>query len=266
MSPRSPYTLPLLALALAALGHARVHAEEEITTDRPDVVESTDVVSHVQIETGLQDTRAKADGVQARTFTTPVLLRFGLSHALELRVETDGYTDATTTGPGAGDRVHDQGMSDTSLGLKWRAQESDESGRPAIAWLVDVAAPTGSVDFRGQGWRPSLRLVSEWDLPHDFSLGVMPGITLDRADDGHVFANGQFSVSLDNAIAPHWDAFVELAAQQITARRYGGDVVTFDTGVAHRLSADFQLDAAVFLGLTHEAPALSWTVGASYRF
>src|SRR6476620_5207899 len=93
--PGNPHTLFLLALALAALGHARAHAAEEITTDRPDVVESADIVPHVQVETGLQQTLDKRDGLQARTLTTPTLLRVGVSRTLELRLESDGYTRAT---------------------------------------------------------------------------------------------------------------------------------------------------------------------------
>ena len=50
LSPRSPSSLFLLALA-----------GEEITTDRPDFVESADVVPHVQIETGIESTH---DGQQ----------------------------------------------------------------------------------------------------------------------------------------------------------------------------------------------------------
>jgi hypothetical protein len=265
LSPRSPYTLPLLAFALAALGHARAHAEEEMSTDRPDVVESTDIVPRAQVETGFENALDKHDGLQTRTLTTPTLLRFGLSESLELRVESDFLTSATTTGAD-GSRVRAQGVSDAALGIKWRAQDGNDDGRPAVAWLFDVEMPSGSSDFRGQGWRPTLRLVSEWELPHGFSIGVMPGITLDRTDAGQEFANGQFSVSLDNGFAPHWDGFVEVAAQQIAPRRDGGSVVTFDTGIAHRLTADFQLDASVFFGLTHEAPAVSWGIGASYRF
>jgi len=264
--PRNPCTFPLLVLTILAFGHAGVHAAEEITTDRPDFVESADVVPHVQIEAGFDNTLDKRDGAQTRTLTTPTLLRIALAHDFEFRLETDGYTDATTTVAGEDARVRDQGMSDTSIGLKWRMQEGDESGLPSLAWLADVEMPSGAAAFRGRGWRPTVRLVSEWDLPHEFTLGVMPGITLDRTSEGQQFANGLFAVTLGNGFAPHWDAFVELAGQQFAAKRYGGDIVTFDTGIARRVTEDFQLDAALFVGLTHEAPALSWGLGASYRF
>jgi hypothetical protein len=258
--------LALLGALAAALCPARAcAAEDEITTDRPDVVESAEVVPNVQIETGINDARSRHDGAQARTLTTPTLLRIALSRAFELRLETDGYADASVT-DAAGAHQHDQGMADTALELKWHFQEDDGSGRASMAWLAGVEMPTGAAAFRGRGWRPSLRLVSEWALQDEFSLGVMPGITLDRTAAGQEFANGLFAVVLDNGFAPHWDAFVELAAQQIAARRYGGNVLTFDTGIAHRLTPDFQVDAALYVGLTDAAPAFQWGVGASYRF
>jgi len=266
LSPRSPFALPLRVLALAALGPARAHAGEEINTDRPDFVESSEIVPHVQIEAGFENTLDKRDGRQTRTLTTPTLLRIGLSQVFELRLESDGFTDATATDAAGGQRVHEQGLSDAAVGLKWRVLEGDEAGRPSVAWLADVEMPSGTTAFRGRGWRPLLRLVSEWDLPHEFTLGVMPGIGLDRTDAGAEFADGLFAVTLGNGFAPRWDAFVEVAAQQIAARRHGGNVVTFDTGVARRVTADIQLDAALFVGLTHEAPALSWGLGASWRF
>jgi hypothetical protein len=219
----------------------------------------------VQIETGFADARDRHEGTQARTLTTPTLLRIPLSRSFELRLETDGYTAASGT-DAAGDPVRDQGMADTALELKWHVLEGDEPGAASVAWLAGVEMPTGAAAFRGRGWRPSLRLVSEWELPRGFSLGMMPGITLDRTAAGQEFANGLFAVVLDNGFAPHWDAFVELAAQQIAARRYGGNLVTFDTGIAHRLTPDFQLDAALYVGLTDAAPAFQWGLGASYRF
>jgi hypothetical protein len=270
VSPRAPSALvaalALAALAISAPRDVRADDEGEISTDRPDFVESSEVVPSLQVETGFESALDKRAGVQVRTVTTPTLVRAPLSRAFELRLETDGFTDATTTDDTDGSRMRVQGLSDVALGIKWHFQEGEEGGPPSVAWLADIEMPSGSAAFRGVGWRPSLRLVAEWALPGAFEIGVMPGLLLDRTEDGHAFANGRFAVVVDNGFAPHWDAFVELAAQQIVARRYGGNIVTFDTGIAHRLTPDFQLDASLFLGLTDAAPAVQWGLGASYRF
>jgi hypothetical protein len=267
VSPRaSSASAPAFALALlvvAAPGDGWAEDEGEISTDRPDFVESSEVVPHVQVETGFNSSLDKHGSVQTRTLTTPTLVRAALSRTFELRLETDGFTDAKTTD---GASASAQGMADTSIGIKWHFQDGEEGGPPSAAWLADIEAPSGSAAFRGVGWRPSVRLVVEWTLPEEFSIGLMPGLKLDRTDDGHEFANGLLAVVVGNGFAPHWDAFVELAAQQIVARRYGGNIVTFDAGIAHRLTPDFQIDASLFIGLTDAAPAVQWGLGASFRF
>jgi hypothetical protein len=68
-----------------------------------------------------------------------------------------------------------------------------------MAWLAHVDLDTGSTAFRGQGLRPSLRFVAEWDLPDDMSIGVMPGLVADKAEDGSRFTAGIFAVTLAKA-------------------------------------------------------------------
>ena len=85
--------MPLLACALA-------HADDgAIATDRPDFVESSDVVGpgRFQLETGLTTDRRAQAGVTVRTLTTPTLFRYGIGDTLELRLETEGYTRERTS-------------------------------------------------------------------------------------------------------------------------------------------------------------------------
>jgi hypothetical protein len=44
--------------------------------------------------------------------------------------------------------------------------------------------------------RPSLRVSAEWDLPDDLSLGVMPGIAVDRNAAGKPYRYGILGVVL----------------------------------------------------------------------
>lgn len=69
----------VLAAGLASAPGAR--AEEPLSTDRPDFVESSDVMApaHWQVEAGLQHERTQADGQKVRTLTTPMLLRLVLA-------------------------------------------------------------------------------------------------------------------------------------------------------------------------------------------
>lgn len=94
---------------------------DKIATDRPDFVESSDVVGkyRFQIETSVALERNKEDGFKERTFSTPTLLRYGVSDNLELRAETDGRLVARTDDLVAGTRVTERGYGDLSLGVKW---------------------------------------------------------------------------------------------------------------------------------------------------
>jgi hypothetical protein len=256
-----------LATALAIAGPGTpvgaLAAEEAISTDRPDFVESSDVVGrgHFQIETGFQSERSSDAGITTRTRTTPTLLRFGVSDSIEMRLETDGYTHASSQGQSV------NGYSDLSLGAKWHQQDGDEEkGAPGIGWLAHLDIDTGSPAFRGNGVRPSLRMAAEWDLPHDYSIGVMPGIVADKTADGHRFAAGILAVTVGKQWAPAWRTFVEIAGQQIAAKKYGGSVVTFDAGATYLVNNSTQLDVAVSRGLNDTSPDFVWGVGLSIRF
>lgn len=242
---------------------------EAIATDRPDFVESSDVVGsgHVQLETGLSFEKNREDGVTSRLRTTPTLLRMGVSDSVEFRVETDGHSREQTRDTATGATSVAHGYSDVSLGLKWHTQDGDEkTGKPAIAWLLHADIDSGSSAFRGQGVRPSLRAVAEWELPQEASVGVMGGVVLDRREDDHRFTAGILAVTLGKSWTPKWRTFIELAGQQLAARRNGGSVVTFDTGVTYLVSDSVQLDLFASRGLNHTTPDLQWGVGLSIRF
>lgn len=160
---------------------------EPLATDRPDFVESGQVVGkgRFQFETGISYDRSKQDGVKASNYNTPALFRFGVGETWELRLETDGYTRARAQATGF-PSTSEGGFSDIALGTKWQMQEGDDAtGRPAIAWLLHADLDTGSAPFRGQGVRPSLRMVAEWELPGDVSVGLMPGIAMEKMPKGN---------------------------------------------------------------------------------
>lgn len=266
---RSSRFVPLLVAAAAAGLPCAAWAEDPIATDRPDFVESSSVVGRgrLQIESGLSFERDAQPGSKTRTRSTPMLWRMGVSDAFELRVESDGFLRSRTldTATGITDKV--RGFGDASLGLKWHMQDGDEkTGSPSIAWLAHVDVDSGSQAFRGHGARPSLRMVAEWELPQDFSFGVMPGLVLDRRDDGGRFTAGILAATLGKEWSPKWKSFVEVAGQQLTSRRNGGSVVTFDAGASYLVTPSVQLDVSLARGLTRQSPDLSWGAGLSVRF
>jgi Putative MetA-pathway of phenol degradation len=263
--PRCPLRLATLAVLL--LPGAFAQAEEAIETDRPDFVESSAVVGagHFQVETGITSDRHAQDGITTRTLTTPTLFRYGIGDTAELRLETDGFTRERTSDALAGTSATEHGFSDLSFGIKWHVL--DEAGStPGVAWLLHVDTATGSAAFRGAGLRPSLRAAIEWDLPEDFSLGVMPGVYVDRNDAGKRYTGAIFAATLGKEWSPRWHSFVEIAGQQLASKPNGGSVVTLDTGLAFVATPTLQFDIEAARGLSDAAPDFESGVGVSIKF
>ena len=256
---RLPSHIPrAAALATALLASTLARANDDtIATDRPDFVESSDVVGagRFQVEAGLTSDRRAQDGVTVRTLTTPTLFRYGIGETTELRLETDGWTRERS----------EHGWSDLSFGVKWHVLDGAGT-TPGVAWLLHVDTATGSKAFRGAGLRPSLRAAIEWDLPEEFSVGVMPGVYLDRNDAGKRFAGGIFAVTFGKAWNEQWHSFAEIAGQQLATQANGGSVVTLDTGLAWAPTRNLQFDIEISHGVTRAAPDFESGVGVSVRF
>lgn len=248
---------PFLPLLLLAVAMANAHAAEPIATDRPDFVESSQTVGvrRVQIETSV----AWEKDDDTRTFATPTLLRVGLADDWELRVEGDGWLRSS----GAGDR--ERGAADVSVGAKYHVAGSGEHG-PSLAWLVHADLPSGDRAFRGHGVRPSVRLVAEWELPNDYSLGVMPGLVRESDDDGRRYTAAIFGVVVGKAWTARFRTFAEVALPQVARGSDGGTLALLDLGGAWLLSDDVQLDAAYSAGLNSRSPDHGVTLGLSARF
>ncbi len=263
-------TLPWAVLpALAACCVNAVWAVEDgIITDRPDVVESSDVVGkgRFQIETSLDNQRDRNAGVKTRTFTTPTLFRLGVSENIELRVESDGRVRERTEALGLSDTQ--KGWADTAIGFKWHMQDGDEKiGKPGIGWLIHADLDSGSRQFRGQGVRPSVRVVFEWDLPNDMSLGVMPGLIRDKDQTtGERFTAGILAAVLGRQLNGKVRVFAEVAATQIARQKYGGTAAIFDLGAAYLLTRYTQVDVAISFGMNSGSPDIAASTGLSVKF
>ncbi|KQY11853.1 hypothetical protein ASD28_04295 [Massilia sp. Root133] len=231
--------------------------DDTINPDRPNVANSSQVVgSHrVQLETGVQWDRQRDLEAHVRTLTTPTLLRIGVADALELRVETDGRTIEHAGDPASGAHTVSAGWADLSAGVKWHVADPDGM-RPSVGMIAEVALPMGSAALRGSGFRPSIELPVEWDLGHDWSLGVMPGVVRDSD-----VTYGVFAASVGKAFSERLHGFAEVAAPQIGH----GTQAIVDTGVSWLVNRDCQIDAMVVHGVNRQTPGLSLAFGVSVR-
>lgn len=255
--------LPAIVAALLVCAISGARAQDQIATDRPDFVESSNVVGHgrLQVETSVLVERDRQGGARAHTVSTPTLLRQGIGERIELRLETDARIDQRVTLDGQRDSV--RGYADTSLGVKWHALDAAGS-LPSVGALLHLDLDSGSRAFRGAGVRPSLRVVGEWELPNGFSLGVMPGVGIGRVEAGR-YGYGILGVVAGKAVNERLRAFVEVALPQMASRRHGGTRASLDIGAACLLADTVQLDAMLAHGLNRRTPDLSFTVGLSFK-
>jgi hypothetical protein len=254
---RPAYCACLLA-GILSIPAAHADDDDIINPDRPNVANSSQVVgkSRVQLEAGVQWDRQRDADAHVRTLTTPTLLRIGVAGALELRVETDGRTIEHATDPATGAHTVSAGWADLSAGVKWHLADQ-EGPRPSLGLIVEAALPTGSRALRGNGFRPNVELPAEWDLGHEWSLGVMPAVSRD-SDATY----GAFAASLGKAFSERLHGFAEVAAPQIG---HGSTQTLVDAGVSWLVNRDCQLDAMVVHGLNRQTPGLSLAFGVSVR-
>jgi hypothetical protein len=167
-APRLAVTLSASAALYAANACAQVN--EPIQTDRPDFVESSNVVGRgrIQLETSLAFERTRGNGVTETVSTTPTLLRIGTGEDWEVRLETDGYTRQRLRIDASGERMRERGYADLSIGAKWHVRDAAGSA-PSLGLLVHADLDSGSAPMRGNDIRPSVRMVAEWELPAEFA-------------------------------------------------------------------------------------------------
>lgn len=252
----------MLASILACGNAVASDAVSPIATDRPDFVESSFTVGDrvFQVETSVAYERNKRHGSDERTWTTPTLLRYGIGKTFELRLETDAFTRQKIPSSGT-----ERGFSDTAVGFKWHT--SDEAGaRPSTAILVHFDLDSGSSAFRRNGVMPSVRGVAEWSLPNAMSFALMGGVMYDKTAQGERFSSGILAATVGKSFTDNFRGFVEIAGQSLTKAKYGGNIVTFDTGLAYLLNKDVQLDVAASFGLNKNTPNYALTTGISLRF
>lgn len=266
MSIRTRIVITLLPLFLLAVN---AQAEDEIQTDRPDFVESSNTVGkgRFQIETSVAFEFDKNSIERSRTFATPTLMRLGVSEDWELRFETDGRLNQGVQDLATRQINRASGYGDFSLGLKWHQDDGDEKTfSPSTGWLFHLDMPAGSKAFLSHQVRPSLRYVAEWELPNDYSIGVMPGVIYEVNDDRDRYWAGIFGLVVGKSFTDKFRGFVEFGGQTITSKSNGGSQLTFDIGVAYLLTNLVQLDLLYNRGLNRYTPDDFFGMGLSIKY
>ena len=256
-----------------------ISAQSSIVTDRPDFVESSSTVGtgSVQIEGSFAFDHKKTPYQNIDNQTTPFLLRIGVSNSWELRLESDGMIrnqiSYWPSGCPPGAVCHaavnkkNSGISDFAIGLKWAFLSQDKSTIPDMAALIHAELPIGSEEFRGPMIRPSFRIAAEWVLANNWGIGVMPGLRFDQldisGDDGRNYTSGIFGTVIGKGLTDKLRIFFEIAYEQVTKKKNGGNIGFVDFGGTFLLNNKWQLDSAIAIGITDNAPDFGVTFGLS---
>ncbi len=259
---RGPISAAKLAIALLTLivyqGTVTAKAEscpttrEQISTDRPDVTNSSLVVpaGSLQIENGVnfsaRDGSRVVDGTNTR-------LRTGIANCLELLVDVPTYF-ANVRGP------EGSGFSDVAPALKW--QISPIPGKVDLSAVVGVALPTGSAGIAGRGAQPyvqfpwSLELHGGWGLSGMFTEFIRPAEPTSKLITEATFV-------IEKKVTERASLFVEYVGDYPAN---GSPAQLLNSGGLYHLTPTQQVDFHVAVGLNHNAPSYIVGVGYSVRF
>lgn len=226
----------LVAPCLLVAQPAAAQDDHALETDRPDFTEGTAPAGagHVQVEAGYTFARAPGDATEHTL--GELLIRVGAGDHVEIRVGLDSYT--WSRGPAGGV----SGLTDTSLGLKWRlAQGEAGSARPSVALLAATTLPTGADLIGEAGSQPEAKLALAWE-PSD-RVGIGSNLNYVYVDDGgvrfHRFAATlAFAFSLTDRVGTYLEAYGFAPADDDHP-----DFAYANGGFTYLLSPAFQLDA-----------------------
>jgi hypothetical protein len=114
--------------------------------------------------------------------------------------------------------------------------------------------------------QPSIRSVITWELPKDWSIGLMPGVGTAALNSGARYSYAILGVVLGKRINERWRVFIENATPQIARARNGGVISSWNVGTALLINDDLQIGARISQGLNHNTPNNSLLLELAARF
>jgi hypothetical protein len=242
--------LAILGTVDRAAAEACPTAKDEITTDRPDVTNSSLVVpvGSLQSENGVnfdsRDGGRTLDGTNSRW-------RLGIAPCLEILVDLPTYV-----GPVSGNGS--SGFSDVAPAFKW--QISPLPGKIDLSAVFGAALPTGAVAVAGRGPQPYLQFPWSWELREGWGVSGM-FTEFFRPSDFTAKRITETTFVLEKKLSERFSAFTEYVGDYPEG---ASPSMMINSGGIYRLSRLQQVDVHLAFGLNHNAP--SYIVGVGYSF
>jgi Putative MetA-pathway of phenol degradation len=251
----------ILIVALMAFGTASLaevqkcgaNAGSSISTDRPQITESSIVVpcGSLQLENGVAGTAA---GSQLSADFTESWLRFGIPAKGELRVGVPDYYTNDQTSAG-----FSSGFGDLTLGFK---QQLGPAKGFDVSLIPSLSIPTGAAQISGPGYDPSLQIPWSRAMGKNWTAAGMFSVSWPTEPGGRN-VTGQSSVYFDRQLTTPWDAWIEYSG---SFPERGTPQNVLNMGTSYKPTPHQQIDFHWLVGLSAAAPDYSVGVGYSVRF
>ena len=224
--------------------------KDEISTDRPDVTNSSVVVpvgsfqSENGINTYARDGGREIDGTNTRW-------RLGVAPCFEIFADVPTYF-ANIRAPGG------SGWTDVAPAVKW--QISPLPGKIDLSVTAGVFLPTGTAAIAGRGSQPYLQLPWSWELHDGWGLSGM-FTEFFRPADLTAKRVTETTFVVEKKLTERLSLFTEYVGDY---PKGFGPLLLLNSGGMYRLTPHQQVDFHVAFGLNHNSP--SYTVGVGYSF
>ncbi len=247
-----------LILIACNLLSAQIYAQE-IVTDRPDQTEASSTVPEgsLQMEMGLQLTSTPNDIFNISEIAAPnLLLRYGLTKGLELRVITEL---ASSTSFLLDNEIRKSGFKDLAVGAKIQLLRKEDVNTE-VALLSHVIVPTGSLNFT----EDQFGLESRFSISHNLGTKSSIGYNLGYNIYENATGTAIYTLALGTSVGEKGGVYVEPFGE------YNLDTETheasFDAGFTYLLKPNMQIDLSFGTGINHQmnymALGFSWNIPA----
>ena len=233
--------------------------QSPIAPDRPGAATSPSVLDRgvFQIETAFESQTVRpVDAPDARTEDFPTLLRLGVGHRVELRLESNTVSVAEAV----------TGLADMSIEAKWLALDQPNGAVPSVGFMPAVSLPTGSSQFTAGKVQASLAGLFEWTLHSGTSLTLDANAShaVEESDAPYEWQLGSqaaFQIPLRREWAVGGDAFVTAPLVDGSSAPWG-----LDAGVEYYPNPETQLDVTLIQTMTEPGTTTAVQLGFSRRF
>ncbi len=252
-----------VGLLLASGGLSLVHAQSQVTPDRPGVTDNTQTVPFgaFQIEAGMLFARTSVAASPAeRRLSVEAAFRTGLTDHLELRLL--GEPLVRLRGAEA-----DTNRADLTGDLRYRFLDAaGEPWWPSLGIEPFVKLPTANAPIGSERTDFGFLALASFELPWQLSLDLNAGL----AAVGQTRPNGYLlqalaAASLERAFTERLSMFAE-AFFASRGERDGRDALALNAGLVYLVNRRFALDMAAGTGLTGRSPDYFLRAGGSVRF